>query len=78
MKYRLFNLCSKYWEKKNPGKDYPFAMTRTKEEGKVKISLRRWEKEPGRKYAVIYSIGSEGQSFFFRTAREAFSKYLEL
>ncbi|GEM_PF-1604678 len=78
MKYRLFNLCSKYWEKKNPGKDYPFAMTRTKEEGKVKISLRRWKKEPDNKYAVIYSTGSKGQSFFFRTAGEAFSKYLEL
>lgn len=44
MKYRLFKLCSKYWEEKNPGKDYPFAMTRTKEDGKIKISLRQWTK----------------------------------
>ncbi|HML65257.1 MAG TPA: hypothetical protein PKC55_10535 [Dysgonomonas sp.] len=77
MKYRLFELCSRYWEGKNPGKNYPFAMTRTKEEGKVKISLRRWTKEPDMKYAVIYSTGSEGHSSFFRTIGEAFSKYLE-
>lgn len=75
MKCRLFKLCSEYWEKKNLDKEFPFAMTRIKEDGKVKISLRRWTKEPGNKYAVICS---EGNSFFFRTVREAFSKYMEL
>lgn len=77
MKYRLFKLCSKYWEEKNPGKIYPFAMTRLKEEGKIKISLRRWRKEPDNQYAVIHSIGSESHSYFFQTIREAFSKYLK-
>lgn len=77
MKFRLYKLCSEYWEEKNSDKEYPFAMTRRKNGGKDKISLRRWTKKPNLNYAVINSAVSEGHSSFYHTADEAFSKYIE-
>jgi len=76
MQFRLFNLCSKYWQERNPGRDYPFAMTRRKDEGKTIVSLRRWAKEPDLRYAVSYSGQKQRRSAFFRNPEEAFSAYL--
>lgn len=76
MKMRLFRLCSSYWEERNPGKDYPGAMTRQTGNGKAKVSLRRCTNAFGDKYAVsIETADEDGQTDYFKTPESAFKCY---
>ena len=65
MKRRLFILCSTYWEERNPGKLYPFAMDRIKN-GTQTISIRRAITKYDHNYAVSWydeETKEEGTSF---------------
>lgn len=76
MKLRLFNLCSVYWEEKNPGKIYPHIMNRIKNDTQT-VSLGRTSNKYGDNYAVSwYDTEGSGGTTFFKDLDKAFEYYL--
>ena len=75
MKLRLFKLCCEYWEERNPGKIYPFPMSKQKNET-LTVRLGKTQNEHGDKYAVSrYNTTGEGSTSFFRSIEQAFEAY---
>lgn len=78
MNKRLFKLCSEYWEQRNPGKEYPHAMTRQTTGGTISanVVLKRWNSIFGDKYLVRIDTQDDGQTDYFKTLEDAFACYI--